>query len=160
MGIEINGHDFSWASITIDILEKRFSGFTSIEYSDRIEAPWTYGEGGSPRTDTRGKYFCDNVKLKGFKDEIAELRAALAAQSASGAAYGGVIIPVLVVQYVEDAVPGDPASVDRAHKHELQRCRYLVNANTASEGTDPLQEEIELSCKKIRRNGLYLWEIK
>lgn len=157
---EINGHEFSWASIGIDILEKRFTGFTAIEYADRIEAPWVYGDGGEPRTDTRGKYICDNIKLTGFKDELAALRAALAAQSASGKAYGSVIIPVIVVQFVEDAVPGDPASVDRSHKVELIRCRWLVNSESASESTDPMTEPIELSCKKIKRNGLGLWETR
>ncbi|MCB9584555.1 MAG: hypothetical protein H6718_04125 [Polyangiaceae bacterium] len=160
MAQTINGLEFSWSEISLTIGDTVYDGFTEISYSDKLEPAFQYGAGSAyrPRSQTKGKYSCENVKAKMTQDQAADLRAALSAQSASGVSYGTVIIPVITVQFVIAAQPGVPNSVDRAHLHELLNCRYISTADSYSEGPDGLLEDVEFTCFGIRRNGLTLYE--
>lgn len=160
MAQTINGLEFSWSEISLTIGDTVLDGFTEISYSDKLEPVFTRGAGAAarPRAQTKGTYVCENIKAKMFQDEADALRAALAAQSASSTSYGMVLIPVITVQFVLPALPGDPNSVDRAHLHELLNCRYISTADSYTQSADGLTEDVEFTCFGIRRNGLTLYE--
>lgn len=148
--IRVNGSMLSWGSIVAKVADKRFTGFTSIGYSDSRERVKAYGMGKSqaPRGRSRGKYNVDPVTLTGFKSTIQELREALAELSPTGS-YGDVEFEI-VVQYVE--ADEKPITV------ELQGLTWAKNTTSEEEGPDPLKEDIELDCMGILRNGLALYE--
>lgn len=157
--VSINGTEYSWASITIEIAGEEFNAFTAIDYGDKLTITKSYGAGSAyrPRGRTRGKYEPDPVKLTGFKPELQALRQKLASQSASGLSYGSVEFNI-VVQFIEPAQAGDPASVDQAHTVVLERCKWTTDASSHSESPDPLQDTIELDTMGVKRGGLTLYE--
>jgi hypothetical protein len=149
--VEINGNLHSWGSISVKFGGDRFFGFKSIKYGDARERVKGYGMGRQhgPRGRSRGKYTTEPVVLAGHPSSIQELREALAAASQDGVSYGDVEFDI-VVQYVE---PGEvPITV------EIERCAWAKNSTSNEEGPDPLTEEIEIDCFRIRRNGTVLWD--
>lgn len=157
--VEINGTEFSWGSISIEIAGQEFTAFTSVDYGDKLTVSKTYGSGSAyrPRGRTRGKYETDACKLTGYLAEMQALRAALAAQSASGTSYGAVEFNV-VIQYIEPALESDPASVDKAHTVVLEKCKWVVDTSSHSESPDGLTSSCELDVMGIRRDNLTLYE--
>lgn len=149
--VRVNGNQLSWGSIIIKIDSERYTGFTSVSFSDKRERVKAYGAARhhAPRGRSRGKYTVDPVKLVGWKGSVAALRAALAAKSSDGISYGDVEFDV-VVQYVE--ADEDPQTV------EIERCVWSSNSTSDEESADPLKEEIELDAMLIRRNGLVLFD--
>jgi hypothetical protein len=147
----INGNIVSWGSIKATLDNDRYAGFVSISYADKLETVMVYGMGKAhaPRAQTRGKYSCEPVKLKGPKSTVEALRQALASRSESGTSYGQHSFPV-VVQYLETG--------DTSMLVELMECRYVGTSSSEEESADPLMEEIELTCKYIVRNGVTLFE--
>lgn len=149
--VRVNGNIMSWGSIRVKIATDTFYGFTSISYADKRERAKVYGMGRhhAPRGRTRGKYSTEPVKLKGPKDTIDALRAKLASLSPSGTTYGDTEFEI-VVQYVEADIA--PITV------EINSCVYSGTSSSEEEGPDALQEEIEIDCMTIRRNGLALFD--
>lgn len=149
--IRVNGNQISWGSIILKIDSDRFFGFTGIDYGDKLEVAlgWGMGKHQAPRSRSRGKYIPDPVKLKGPKGSAQSLRQQLADRSTSGTSYGTVEFDI-VVQYSED--DEDPITV------EIESCRFVGNHEAHEEGSEILVDEIELSCRKIRRNGLVLFD--
>jgi hypothetical protein len=149
--IRVNGNQHSWGSIVCKVGGERFHGFTAIKFADSRERVKAYGMGRhhAPRGRSRGKYAVEPVALTGWKSSLQALREALAAQAADKASYGNVVFQI-VVQYVE---PGEkPITV------ELEDCVWSKNTSADEEGPDPLKEEIEIDCMRIRRNGLVLFD--
>lgn len=149
--IRVNGNQVSYGSITLKIDSDKYFGFKSLSYSDKRERvkSWGMGKHQAPRGRSRGKYTPDNVKLGGPKATIQELREALAAKSADGKSYGDVEFEI-VTQYTEsDEIPMTV---------EIERCVWAANSSSEEESADPLFEEIEIDCMKIRRNGLVLFD--
>jgi hypothetical protein len=152
--LRINGNQYSWGSIAVRFGGDRYYGITSISYSDKRERVKAYGMARhqGPRGRSRGKYTPDNVKVTMWKSSAQELRAALAAASTSGESYGDVEFDI-VVQYVEgDGNNENPITV------EIEGCAWAANNTSEEEGPDPLKEELEFDCMRIRRNGLVLWD--
>lgn len=149
--IRVNGNQHSWGSIVVKIDGDRYYGFTAIKYSDSRERVKAYGMGKhhAPRGRSKGKYAVEPVGLTGWKSSIQALREALAAKSSDGNSYGDVEFQI-VVQYVETGE--NPITV------ELDRCVFTKNTSNEEEGPDPLSEEVELDCMKIRRNGKVLFD--
>ena len=148
--VRINGVQHSWGSIVVKIDGDRYTGFTAISYGDSRERTKAYGLGRhqAPRGRSRGKYATDPVSLTGWKSSVQQLREALA-RKGRGRSYGDVVFEV-VVHYVErDDLP---ITV------EIEECVWAKNATSDEEGPDPLKEEIELDCMRIRRNGLVLYD--
>lgn len=148
--IRVNGNTLSWGSITIKAGNEQFTGFTEISYSDKRERAKGYGMGRhqAPTRRSRGKYTVENPKLKGFKASMQQLREDLAAQG-DGTNYGDVEF-LVVIQYIE--------SDEKTITVELGRCVIAGNSASESESPDPLQEEIELDCMWIKRNGKTLFD--
>jgi len=149
--IRVNGNQHSWGSITVKVNEERYFGFTSIAYSDSRERVKAYGMGRAqaPRGRSRGKYQVEPVTLTGHKGSVQELRQALADAGDAGTSYGDTVFQI-VVQYVED--DDTPITV------ELEDCVWVKNSASEEEGPDPLTEDIEIDCMRIRRNDLVLFD--
>jgi len=149
--IRVNGNLHSWGSIVCKIGGERFFGFSAIKYADSRERVKAYGMGRhhAPRGRSRGKYSTEPVMLTGEKGSIQLLRKALADQASDGKSYGDVEFQI-VVQYVE--------SDDTPITVEIEDCVFTKNTTSDEEGPDPLKEEIEIDCMRIRRNGLVLFD--
>jgi len=149
--IRVNGNTLSWGSIKLKINGDRFTGFTSISYGEKRERVYQYGMGPAqaPRGISRGKYTPDPIKLGGPKSTFADLRAALAAQSADGRSYGNVVFQIFV-EYVE--TDDSPVTV------ELIDCFLTANTSTEEESADSLKEEVEIMCMRVLKNGLSLYD--
>ena len=148
--IRVNGNQHSWGSIEVKVDGDRYFGFTAISYGDTRERVKAYGMGRAqaPRGRSRGKYTTEPVGLTGWKGSIQQLRQALA-DANDGESYGDTIFQI-VVQYVE--ADDTPITV------ELEDCVWVKNTSSEEEGPDPLKEEIEIDCLRIRRNGLVLFD--
>lgn len=149
--IRVNGNQVSWGSIVLKVGGERFFGFTSIDYGDKLEVAFAWGMGKhqAPRGRSRGKYIPDPVKLKGPKTSVQELRQQLADLSIDGVSYGTTEFHI-TVQFSEADEP--PITV------EIERCRFVGNHEAHEDGSEVLQDEIEISCMKIRRNDLVLFD--
>lgn len=149
--IRVNGMQLSWGSIIAKVDGERYTGFTAISYGDKVETAKTYGMGRhhSPRGRTRGKYTTEPVKLTGPKSSMQALREQLAKRSSDGKTYGTVPFE-LVVQFVDTGEKGITVA--------LEECRLVGNTEGHEENPDPLTDEVEIDCMRIRRNGLTLFE--
>lgn len=149
--IRVNGNLLSWGSIKVKVDGDVFHGFTAIKYGDARERVKAYGMGRhhAPRGRSRGKYSTEPVVLTGPKSTMQELRAALAAKSSTGTSYGDVTFQV-VAQYFE--TDETPITV------EIEDCTWAKNTSSEEESADPLSEDVELDCMRIRRNGLVLFD--
>ena len=148
--IRVNGNQHSWGSITVKVDGDRFYGFTSIGFGDSRERVKAYGMGRAqaPRGRSRGKYATEPVTLTGWKGSVQQLRQALA-DAGDGESYGDTVFQI-VVQYVE--ADDTPITV------ELEDCVFTKNTTSDEEGPDPLKDDIEVDCMRIRRNGLVLFD--
>ncbi len=150
--IRVNGNLHSWGSITVKVDGDRFFGFTSIGYSDSRERVKAYGMGRAqaPRGRSRGKYATEPVTLAGAKGSMQQLRKALADAGGSGSTSYGDTVFQIVVQYVE--------ADDTPITDEIEDCVWVKNTASNEEGPDPLVDEIEIDCLRIRRNNLVLFD--
>lgn len=148
--IRVNGNQHSWGSITVKFDGDRFFGFTSIGYADARERVKAHGMGRAqaPRGRSRGKYTVEPVTLTGQKGSVQQLRQALA-DAGDGESYGDTLFQI-VVQYEEK--DDSPVTV------EIEDCVWSKNTASEEEGPDPLTEDIEIDCMRIRRNGLVLFD--
>jgi len=148
--IRVNGNLYSWGSIEVKIEGDRFFGFTSIGYSDARERVKAYGMGRAqaPRGRSRGKYSVEPVTLSGQKSTMQELRQALA-DAGDGESYGDTVFQIVVEYFESDEAP---ITV------ELEDCVFVKNTTSEEEGPDPLSEDVEIDCLRIRRNGLVLFD--
>ncbi len=149
--IRVNGNQLSFGSIDVWLKGEKYTGFTSIKYGDSRERSKAYGMGrhGAPRGRSRGKYSTDAVGLTGWKSSVQALREALAAEAPDGKSYGDVEFQIVVSYFEAD---------DTAITVELEDCVWSKNSASDEEGPDPLKEEIEIDCMRIRRNGLVLFD--
>jgi hypothetical protein len=149
--IRVNGNLYSWGSIKCKVAGELFHGFTTISYADKRERVKAYGMGRhhAPRGRSSGKYSTDPVKLAGPKSTMQALRASLALLAPDRVSYGNVEFQ-LIIQYVE---PGEvPMNV------EIEGCVITGNSTSDEENADPKNEECEIDCMLIRRNGLTLFD--
>ena len=148
--IRINGIAHSWGSVKLKVDGERFSGVSSISYSDKLETAFGYGMGKShkPRAQSRGKYSAEQVVMKVQTSTAQAIRDKLTDRSGTDA-YGTVVVPI-VLQYLE---PDDTAMTV-----EFEDCRLVEVGASNEEGADVLTEELKWSTFGIRRNGKTLYE--
>ena len=148
--VRINGIAHSWASTKFKIDGERYSGISSISYSDKLETSFGYGMGKShkPRAQSRGKYSAEMVVLKVQTSTAQDIRDQLA-NKGDGTSYGVVVVP-MVLQYLE---PDDkPITV------EFEDCRLVEDGTSDEEGPDVLTVEIKFTTIGIIRNGKTLYQ--
>lgn len=149
--VRINGNTHSWGSIIPVVGSQKYYGFTGISYGDKRERVKGYGAGRhhAPTRRSSGKYTPDVVKLTGFKNAIEELRLALAAQAGDGRSYGNVQF-LIQIQFIEAG--------DRPMNVVIEGCVVTGDSSSHEESADPLKDEIEIDCMRIKRNGKYLFD--
>ena len=146
----VNGVDVSWGSIILKLADgSRFYGFGDISYGHKLEETVGYGQSKSqaPTRRSRGKYSCEALKVKMYKNTAQILRKKLAALSGtnsySATEFSGML------QFVE-------AANGASHRVEFKRLRYVSETASHSEGADLLVEELELNPLLILVDGLTL----
>lgn len=148
--IRINGIAHSWGSTKLKIDGERYTGISSISYSDKLETSFGYGMGKShkPRAQSRGKYSAEQVTMKCHTSTAQAIRDTLADKS-DGVSYGIANVPI-VLQYLE---PDDtPITV------EFEECRLVEDGSSDEEGSDVLTVELKWTTFGIRRNGKTLYQ--
>lgn len=147
----INGNMYSWSSIYFKVDGERFYGIKSISYGDSRERAKGYGMGRhhAPRGRSAGKYQTDPVSVSVEKATARALRETLATFAADGQSFGNVPFEI-VVQYVE---PDDTPITDT-----IEECVWAKTESSNEEGPDPLYEDVEFDCMRIRWNGKTLFD--
>jgi hypothetical protein len=148
--IRINGIAHSWGSVKLKIAGERYSGISSISYSDKLETAFGYGMGKAhkPRAQSRGKYSAEQVVMKVQTSTAQSIRDMLA-QRGDGTSYGVVSVPI-VLQYLE---PDDTAITV-----EFEDCRLVEDGSSDEEGADVLSVELKWSTFGIKRNDKTLYQ--
>lgn len=148
--IRINGIAHSWGSSKLKIDGERYSGVTSISYSDKLETAFGYGMAKShkPRSQSRGKYSAEQVVMK-VQTSTAQAIRDMLAERGDGVSYGVVTVPI-VLQYLEPD--------DEAITVEFEDCRLVEDGSSDEEGSDVLSVEIKWSTFGIIRNGKTLYQ--
>lgn len=150
--VRVNGNILSWGSIILKVNGERFYGFKSISFGHKRERVKQYGMGAhqAPRGRSRGKYTIDAVKLSGPPSSFEALRQTLADLGPDGISYGDTEFQI-VVQGIE-------AGSQRALLIEFEDCVIAAEQDNWEENGDPLNEEVEIDCMKIIRNGKTLFD--
>jgi hypothetical protein len=148
--IRFNGIAHSWGSVKLKIAGERFSGISSISYSDKLETAFGYGMGKAhkPRAQSRGKYSAEQVVIKAHTSTAQAIRDMLA-ERGDGTSYGTVTVP-MVLQYLE--TDDTPITV------EFEDCRLVEDGSSDEEGADVLSVELKWSTFGIVRNGKTLYQ--
>jgi hypothetical protein len=141
---EINGYALSWSSVKFERDGARVYGLTKIGYKVSIDRTMVYGAGRHPRSRTRGRV--------GYEVTSTWLREALASlRQEKGAGFMDKPFN-LHLKYQE-------ASTGVFHETELlglvmnEYGQDLDNGNS-----DPLSQDVSLSCMKILEDGVELTE--
>ncbi len=150
--VRINGNVLSWGSVICRINGTPQHWLTSISYSEKRERSVVYGMGRhhAPRGRTLGKYSVENPKIKGPMADATGFVESLASQADDGASYGDVRFDI-ALQFVEES-SGQSVTI------EIEDCRIVGLSDSAEEGADALQTEIEIHAMRLRRNGKTLFD--
>lgn len=147
----VNGLQLSWGSLKLKIDGEPYTGVSSVGYADALEVSYSYGMGRhhAPRGRSAGKYTPDPLTMTVSKATAQAIRDQLAALSPSGTSYGRAVVPI-VLQYIE------PDDTDITV--EFDDCRLVKCTASNEESADALNEDLEFSVMRIRRNGTALYD--
>lgn len=139
--MNINGNEYSWASVLGRFMGEKISGIKAVKYSDEIEGrDPVYGASVIPKGRTRGRYKVGDCSVTMYLSDFKRLISRL------GNGYGEVEGEI-VIQFREGS---------DFHEHVLERVRLSGSDHSNEEGTDASEVEISLSVMRIRRDGKYL----
>lgn len=134
----VNGFEYSFASIELKIGAQRYFGATAINYDDGLQPGMATGTSTLPLGWTAGQW-------TGTASIEFNRRDGQAIIDALGDGFGRVPLAV-TVQYAEEGMPVITDS--------LPLCRIQKVANGNNQGTDPSKMSFDLSLlKPILRNG-------
>lgn len=144
--IRINGKQLSWGSIIFKIDGDPWHGFTKLNYSHSREREFAFGmaHDRGPRGRSRGKYTPDNVTLGGPKGSMQDLRNYLMSQAADGKSYGDVEFEIFASWFEDDDTECDVL---------IEGCVIVKETASHEEGTDVLEEELEIQPLRVTING-------
>lgn len=147
----INGIAHSWESVKLTFDNDVFNQFSSIDYDDKLESAFAYGNGKAhgPIARSGGKYTPGALKLTALKGAMQLFREWVAAKSANKKNYGKVIFQGVLQYLAEDDVP---------IKVEFRDLKWSSNTSGDKEGADPLTDSCELQPMRILRNGVTLYD--
>lgn len=147
----INGNLHSHASIKLKVGTTLITAFKSITYGDKLERSMAHGADPSfaPIGRTQGKYTPDQVVAEVEKGQAAELRKAVAQQSANQKSLASVEFEIVVTY----ETPQRELITDT-----IQRCKFAANAAKDDDGGDPLYDTLTFDPITILWNGVTLFE--
>lgn len=134
----VNGRRYSFASIEITANGKTYLGMKEVSYTDTCEPGEIRGTGQQLLGRTAGDYACE-ASMTPYREEADDLIESLG---------DGWMLKVfdVVVNYSEE---GAPMKTDR-----IVGCRIKSSENNHSQGTDGLENPLELHPMYILRNGI------
>lgn len=135
----INGKVYDWESITISGPGGTLVGAQSVDYKDSAKVENVYGKGRIALGRSRGNYEASGT-LEMLKDDADKLCGSL------GADYMGTADFTVTVSYAND---GGTSATD-----VLQECVVTDRGVTAGQGDSSVKEKLDISIKKILRNGV------
>lgn len=147
----VNGAGVSWGDLVFKVDDEEYYGFTSVAFGQKLETVFGYGMGKhhAPTRQSAGKYSTEPIKVTGYVGAVQALREALARKSPSGKNYGKVRFSG-VLQYISEGEA--PITV------EFFGCRFTEETNSHEEAPDLLKEEFTLTCMRMKKNGLALYD--
>lgn len=132
----INGVEYSWGDIMVNIAGTIVTGITGIEYGDEQEVTENYGAGRYPVSRSKGRITCSG-KITLYSSEVN----AIVKQSANGRLQD--IAPFdIVVSYIPDN--GGVVVHDK-----LRNCQFKKNERSWSEGDTSKTVDLELAVSHI-----------
>lgn len=139
--MNINGNEFSWASVKVRFASVEVTDIKSVKYADELDgAEPVYGTGRHPRGRTAGRYKPGDASITFYKSGWRRLLAGLPNGFAD-------VRGTVIVQFRE----GSEVVTD-----VLEDVRIMGADGSAEDGTDPLEVEVKLSILRIKHNGKYL----
>lgn len=139
--MNINGNEFSWASVKVRFASVEVTDIKSVKYADELDgAEPVYGTGRHPRGRTAGRYKPGDASITFYKSGWRRLLAGLPNGFAD-------VRGTVIVQYRE----GSEVVTD-----VLEDVRIMGADGSAEDGTDPLEVEVKLSVLRVRWGGKYL----
>lgn len=139
--MNINGNEFSWASVKVRFASVEVTDIKSVKYADELDgAEPVYGTGRHPRGRTAGRYKPGDASITFYKSGWRRLLAGLPDGFAD-------VRGTVIVQYRE----GSEVVTD-----VLEDVRIMGADGSAEDGTDPLEVEVKLSVLRVRWGGKYL----
>lgn len=131
----INGKEYSWSSIVVNLLGVALTGITAISYQESQEIAAIYGAGNKPVASGDGQ-----VSFEGSITLLSGDVRALELASPTGRLQDIPPFPV-VVSYQA----GEKITV-----HRLQACRFTQNGRSASTGDTSIAVEMPLFVGDIK----------
>jgi len=132
----INGHEYSWADIVVNMAGVPVTGITGIEYNDEQEVADVYGAGRYPVARSKGRITCTG-KITLLSSEVV----ALAKKSPTGRIQDLAPFPI-IVSYIPD--DGGAVVTDK-----LRNCQFKSNKRSWSEGDTSKPVDIDLAISHI-----------
>lgn len=133
----VNGVEYAWVDITVNILGRQVPGITSIEYGDSREKQNNFGAGTNPVSRSRGKRVPENVKMTLYKSEMQGLQAI---------APNGNIDDIPPFDIVVSYTNSEQVNVTDT----IKNCEFMGNKRSASEGSaEGIKVELELICSHV-----------
>lgn len=139
--MNINGNEYSWASVAARFLAVEVTDIKSVKYADEVEGmDPVYGTGRHPRGRTAGRYKPGDASVTFYRSGWKRILAAMPNGFAD-------VRGTIVVQYREGS---------DIHTDVLEDVRIMGTDGSAEDGTDPLEVEVKISILRIKHNGKYL----
>ena len=132
----INGHEYSWADIVVNIAGAPLTGITGIDYDDDQEVVNVYGAGRFPVSRSKGRITCSS-KISLLTSEVI----ALQKKAPNGRLQDIAPFPI-IVSYIPD--DGGEVVTDK-----LRNCQFKTNRRNWSEGDTSKSVDIDLVISHI-----------
>ncbi len=136
----VNGQEYSWVNITVNILGRPVTGITKIAYGDKQEKVNNMGAGKLPVSRSRGSRVADGVSVEMFMSELEAI------QAVSPNGQIDDIPPFdIVVAYATDG--------GAILTHTIHNAEFMENKRDASQGSaDGIKVELPMIASHISWN--------
>lgn len=132
----INGHEYCWADIVVNVYGTPVTGITGIEYSDDQEVVDVYGAGRYPVSRSKGRITCTG-KISLLASEVN----ALTKKTSNGRLQD--LPPFdIIVSYIPD--DGGAVVTDK-----IRNCQFKKNERSWSEGDTSKSVDLDLAVSHI-----------
>jgi len=137
----INGIEYGWSDIKINILGRTVEGISAIEYSDNVEKTNNYGRGRQPVSRSRGKYEAKSKVTLSMK----EVEAIQRALPKNGRMQD---IPMFDINIAFDPEDGSSPIV----RDRIRHCEFTNKERKVKTGDGQIEHEFELVTGSVDWN--------